>query len=162
MGRAYVFGDRVNTDALAPGRLMKRPIAEIAAACLESIDPTFASSVRPGDVVVAGRAFGIGSSREQAAEALKYLGVSVVLAASFGRIFYRNAINLGLPALVFPFASEISAGVLLDVDVAVGQVTNISTGAQFSVVPLPARLLAMIADGGLTPHLKRRFAKASA
>ena len=94
-GRAFVFGDSVNTDALAPGGLMKHPIAVIASHCLESVDPSFASTVRPGDMVVAGKGFGIGSSREQAAEALKHLGVAAVLARSFGGIFYRNALNSG-------------------------------------------------------------------
>jgi 3-isopropylmalate/(R)-2-methylmalate dehydratase small subunit len=161
MARAFVFGDNIDTDVLAPGRLMKRPIAELATACLEAVDPTFAASVRPGDVVVAGRAFGIGSSREQAAEALKHLGVSAVLATSFARIFFRNAINLGLPAIIFPFASEISSGDTLEVDAAAGLVLNRSTDKRYVVTPLPARLMAMIDDGGLTPHLKRRFAAAA-
>lgn len=159
MGRAFVFGDRINTDVLAPGRMMKRPIAELAAVCLEAVDPTFASTVRPGDVVVAGRAFGVGSSREQAAEALKYFGISAVLAGSFGNAFYRNAINLGLPALIFPHVGEISPGDQLEVNAFVGRVTNLTKGIHYSVAPLPECLLAMIADGGLTPHLKRRFAK---
>ena len=158
MGRAFVFGDRIDTDTLAPGRMMKRPLAELASACLEAVDPTFAARVRPGDVVVAGCAFGIGSSREQAAEGLKYLGVSAVLAQSFARIFYRNAINLGLPAVVFPYLNEITSGDELTVDVAAGRVDNVTTGKTYEVAPLPPRLMQMIEDGGLTPHLKRRFA----
>jgi len=162
MGRAFVFGDGISTDVLAPGRMMKRPVPEIATACLEAVNPTFASTVRPGDVVVAGRAFGVGSSREQAVEALRCLGVSAVLAVSFGRIFYRNAINLGLPVLLFPHTGEISPGDLLDVDAATGDVTNLTSGARYSVSPLPKNLLSIIADGGLTPHLKRRFTKVGA
>jgi 3-isopropylmalate/(R)-2-methylmalate dehydratase small subunit len=158
-GRAFVFGDGIDTDALAPGRMMKRPLAELASACLESVDATFAGRVRPGDVVVAGRAFGIGSSREQAAEGLKYLGVSHVLAKSFARIFFRNAINLGLPAIICPYADEVSPGDLLFVDAAAGLVINDSNGKRYEVEPLPARLVRMIEDGGLTPHLKRRFAE---
>ena len=161
MGRAFVFGDRIDTDTLAPGRVMKRPLAELAAACLEAVDPTFAVTVRPGDIVVAGNAFGIGSSREQAAEALKFLGVGAVLASSFARIFFRNALNVGLPAIVFPQAHEITAGDLLEVDVARGRVVNATSGRTYEVAPLPARLLAMIEDGGLVPHLKRRFAEAA-
>jgi 3-isopropylmalate/(R)-2-methylmalate dehydratase small subunit len=161
MGRAFVFGDGIDTDALAPGRMMKRPLAELASTCLESVDPTFASTVRPGDVVVGGRAFGIGSSREQAAEGLKYLGVSAILAASFARIFYRNAINLGLPAIIFPYTGEIASGDFLTVDAASGRILNVTTGKEYEVAPLPPRLLRMIEDGGLTPHLKRRFAQAN-
>jgi 3-isopropylmalate/(R)-2-methylmalate dehydratase small subunit len=99
-GRAWVLGDDIDTDQLAPGPYMKSPIAELARHCLEAADPRFAAEVRPGDVVVAGRNFGIGSSREQAAKALLTLGVAAVVARSFGGIFRRNAINLGLPALV--------------------------------------------------------------
>jgi 3-isopropylmalate/(R)-2-methylmalate dehydratase small subunit len=157
-GRAFVFGDSVNTDAMAPGSLMKHPIAIIASHCLESVDPSFASAVRPGDVVVAGTGFGIGSSREQAAEALKHLGVAAVLARSFGGIFYRNALNLGLPVLVCDDVDGISAGDLVHVDAATGVINNRTRGTRLSAIPLPPFLLAMIADGGLVPHLEKRFA----
>ena len=157
-GRAFVFGDGVNTDAMAPGSLMKHPIATIASHCLESVDPSFASTVRPGDVVVAGKGFGIGSSREQAAEALKHLGVAAVLARSFGGIFYRNALNLGLPVLVCDDVDGISAGDLVHVDAATGVINNRTRGTRLSAIPLPPFLLAMIADGGLVPHLEKRFA----
>ncbi len=157
-GRAFVFGDSVNTDALAPGIYMKHPIGTIASHCLESVDPTFATTVRPGDVVVAGKGFGIGSSREQAAEALKHLGVAAVLARSFGGIFYRNALNLGLPVLVCDSVDGIGAGDLVHVDAATGVIDNKTRGTTLSAAPLPAFLLAMIADGGLVPHLEKRFA----
>jgi len=157
-GRAFVLGDSINTDALAPGIYMKHPIATIASHCLESVDPTFASTVRPGDVVVAGKGFGIGSSREQAAEALKHLGVAAVLARSFGGIFYRNALNLGLPALTCDAVDRIGAGDLIRVDAATGTIDNKTRGTSLSAAPLPPFLLAMIADGGLVPHLEKRFA----
>jgi 3-isopropylmalate/(R)-2-methylmalate dehydratase small subunit len=157
-GRAFVFGDGVNTDAMAPGSLMKHPIATIASHCLESVDPSFASAVQPGDVVVAGKGFGIGSSREQAAEALKHLGVAAVLARSFGGIFYRNALNLGLPVLVCAEVEGISAGDLLHVDAATGVIDNKTRGTRLTAAALPPFLLAMIADGGLVPHLEKRFA----
>jgi len=153
-----VFGDSVNTDAMAPGSLMKHPIATIASHCLKSVDPSFASTVRPGDVVVAGKGFGIGSSREQAAEALKHLGVAAVLARSFGGIFYRNALNLGLPVLVCAEVEGISAGDLVHVDAATGVIDNKTRGTRLTAAPLPPFLLAMIADGGLVPHLEKRFA----
>jgi len=157
-GRAFVFGDGVNTDAMAPGSLMKHPIATIARHCLESADPSFASTVQPGDIVVAGKGFGIGSSREQAAEALKHLGVAAVLARSFGGIFYRNALNLGLPVLVCADVDGISAGDLVHADAATGVINNRTRGTRLSAIPLPPFLLAMIADGGLVPHLEKRFA----
>src|SRR5712691_5724184 len=98
--RAWVFGDDIDTDVLAPGKYMKFDLDEIAMHCLESVDPTFANSVKPGDVLVAGRNFGAGSSREQAPAALKHLGIAALVAESFAGMFYRNALNLGLPAVV--------------------------------------------------------------
>jgi 3-isopropylmalate/(R)-2-methylmalate dehydratase small subunit len=161
-GRAFVFGDDIDTDVLAPGSLMKLPPQELAARCLEAIDPTFAKSVRPGDVLVAGANFGLGSSREQAAVSLKLLGVRAVLAKSFARIFWRNAMNLGLPALAFPQADEIRPGDTLRVDAGAGRVENLTQNRSYAVQPLPPHLLEMIAAGGLIPHLKRRLQGAAA
>jgi 3-isopropylmalate/(R)-2-methylmalate dehydratase small subunit len=157
-GRAFVFGDGIDTDVLAPGIYMKYPISQIAAHCLEAIDPGFAASVRPGDIVVGGANFGVGSSREQAAEALKHLGVACVLAKSFGNIFYRNALNFGLPALVCADVDRIAPGDRLAVDARSGVIVNESAGITLAAQPLPDFLLEMIADGGLTPHLEKRFA----
>ena len=157
-GRAFVYGDGINTDMLAPGIYMKHPITTIAAHCLESVDPDFARTVKPGDVVVAGQGFGIGSSREQAAEALKHLGVVAVLARSYGGIFYRNALNFGLPVLVCADVGEIGAGDLVSVDAATGAVRNQTRGVTLTASPLPQFLLDMISDGGLVPHLEKRFA----
>lgn len=156
-GRAWVFGDNIDTDVLAPGLYMKGPVAELARHCLEAVEPRFAREVRPGDVVVAGRNFGMGSSREQAVQALRELGVAAVLARSFAGIFYRNAINLGLLALVCPEASAIAPGAALAVDAARATATNTASGRVFACEPLPAHLLAMVADGGLLPHLEKRF-----
>jgi 3-isopropylmalate/(R)-2-methylmalate dehydratase small subunit len=157
-GRAFVYGDGIDTDVLAPGMYMKSPIAVLAQHCLATIDPAFVSTVRPGDVVVAGRSFGIGSSREQAPEALKHLGVVAVLARSFGGIFYRNALNLGLPVLVCDAVDQIAPGDLIHVDPATGIVDDKTRGITIAATPLPPFLLAMIADGGLVPHLEKRFA----
>lgn len=157
MGRAFIFGDNIDTDVLAPGHLMKLPPAELAAHCLEAIDPAFAISVKPGDFVVAGRNFGLGSSREQAAASLKLLGVKAVLATSFARIFFRNAINLGLPALVFKAVDEISAGDALDLDLSGGRLTNRTRGRTHQLAPLPPDLMKIIDAGGLMPMLKARF-----
>jgi 3-isopropylmalate/(R)-2-methylmalate dehydratase small subunit len=157
-GRAFVYGDGINTDMLTPGIYMKHPIATIATHCLESVDPDFARTVKPGDVVVAGQGFGIGSSREQAAEALKHLGVAAVLAKSYGGIFYRNALNFGLPVLVCADVSQIGMGDLISVDAASGAVRNKTRGLTLAASPLPQFLLDMISDGGLVPHLEKRFA----
>jgi 3-isopropylmalate/(R)-2-methylmalate dehydratase small subunit len=162
MGRAFVFGDDIDTDVLAPGHAMKLSPEAMAGFCLEAVDPGFASAVRPGDVVVAGRSFGMGSSREQAAISLKLLGVSAVFAKSFARIFYRNAINAGLPVLVLPQADEIRAGDEIDFDLGQGRIRNLTTGAVYAFQGLPPHLLTLINDGGLLPHLMRRFGKASA
>jgi 3-isopropylmalate/(R)-2-methylmalate dehydratase small subunit len=157
-GRAFVYGDGINTDMLAPGIYMKHPITTIAQHCLESVDPDFARMVKPGDLVVAGQGFGIGSSREQAAEALKHLGVAAVLAKSYGGIFYRNALNFGLPVLVCPDVDQIGMGDLISVDAATGAVRNKTRGVTLAASPLPQFLLDMISDGGLVPHLEKRFA----
>lgn len=157
-GRAFVFGDRIDTDVLAPGHYMKLPLEEQAQHCLEAIDPDFAASVQTGDMVVAGNGFGIGSSREQAAIALKTLGVGCILAKSFARIFYRNALNIGLPALTFPAADEIEAGQRLAVDPVAGTVRNLDSGADWTVDPIPQHLMTMIEAGGLMPYLKTRIA----
>lgn len=158
MGRAFVFGDNVDTDLLAPGAYMKSSAEELARHCLEALDPDFAGQVRQGDVLVAGANFGMGSSREQAAVSLKLLGVSAVLAKSFARIFFRNAINLGVPAVVFEQASEISPGDQLEIRLEAGVVDNLTTGKTYEIEPLPSHIMAMIRDGGLLPHLKRRLA----
>jgi 3-isopropylmalate/(R)-2-methylmalate dehydratase small subunit len=157
-GRAWTFGDNIDTDVLAPGIYMKLPVEEVALHCVEAVDPDFAATVQPGDIVVGGENFGMGSSREQAPQALKVLGVGAVLAKSFARIFYRNALNLGLPALFFREADEVSAGDRLELDLAAGQVRNLTTGRTYAVAPIPPHLLEMILMGGLMPHLKARLA----
>jgi 3-isopropylmalate/(R)-2-methylmalate dehydratase small subunit len=159
-GRAWVFGDDVDTDVLAPGHLMKLPPEQLALHCLEAVDPGFARAVQPGDFVVAGRNFGLGSSREQAAVSLRMLGVACVLAPSFARIFYRNALNLGLPALFFPDAHRVARGDALEVDAVSGTVINHTQGWQASATPIPAHLMEMVRAGGLVAHLKLRMAGA--
>lgn len=156
--RTWVFGDNVTTDSLAPGAYMKLGIAEIARHCLESVEPSFAATVSRGDFVVGLRNFGAGSSREQAPEALRHLGVAAVLAQSYGGIFYRNAINLGLPVLVCADTGRIGAGDVLEVDPVAGRVRIVNTGEVLACEPIPPHLMAMLDDGGLVPHLKKRFA----
>jgi len=155
-GRTWKLGDNVDTDVLAPGRYMKFGIDEIARHCLEDLLPAFAASVKPGDVIVAQRNFGAGSSREQAPQALKHLGVAAVLAHSYAGLFYRNALNLGLPVLVCPDAHKIADGLACSVDFEAGVVR---AGADtWACEPIPAFLMSMVRDGGLLPHLEKKLA----
>ncbi len=154
-GRAFVFGDDVTTDALAPGAYMKKPVEEMASHCLEAVDPSFARSVRAGDVVVAGENFGLGSSREQAAIALRQLGVAVVVAKSFAGLFFRNAVNLGLAPLVCAEAGRIRPGDQLAVEPMAGRIENLTTRESYACEPIPPHLAEMIRDGGLLPHLEK-------
>ena len=156
-GRAWIFGDDIDTDVLAPGLYMKGSMEEMASHCLEAVDPDFAAKVAPGDVVIAGENFGIGSSREQAAQALKMLGVAAVAARSFGGIFYRNALNFGLLAVTYEGAMTIAAGDRVTVDGAAGGIVNLTSGTTISCDPVPPHLLDMIAAGGLVPHLEQRL-----
>jgi len=155
--KAWVFGDDLDTDAIAPGRYMKFGIDEIARHCLESVNPAFSTQVRKGDMVVGGRNFGTGSSREQAPESLKHLGVAVIIAESFAGLFYRNAINLGLPVVACAQAKRIRQDDDLEVDLGEGKVRNRTTGETLHCEPIPAFLMMIIRDGGLLPHLEKRL-----
>jgi 3-isopropylmalate/(R)-2-methylmalate dehydratase small subunit len=155
--RAWVFGDDIDTDVLAPGRYMKSDIAEIAKHCLEAVEPSFASKARPGDLLVAGRNFGVGSSREQAPAALKHLGIAALIAESFAGLFYRNALNLGLPALVCPDAKKIRDGDELRIDFEKSEIFNPKSGDALPFEPIPSHLMEMVRDGGLLAHLEKRL-----
>jgi 3-isopropylmalate/(R)-2-methylmalate dehydratase small subunit len=159
IGKAWVFGDNVDTDVLAPGKYMKSGIDEMARHCLEAVEPGFAGNVQAGDVVVGRRNFGTGSSREQAPQALTHLGVDALVAESFAGLFYRNALNLGLPAVVCADAGRIRAGDRVRVDPEAGRIENLSTGEMLACEPIPAHLMQMLSDGGLVPHLEKRLAR---
>lgn len=156
MSKTWIFGDDVDTDVLAPGLYMKGPFEELARHCLEAVDPTFATTVRPGDVIVAGENFGIGSSREQAAQALKHLGITTIVARSFGGIFFRNALNFGLLAVVSDAVGDIQPGDTLDVDAKAGRIRNVTSDKIYACEPLPPQLLDMVNDGGLVAHLEKK------
>jgi 3-isopropylmalate/(R)-2-methylmalate dehydratase small subunit len=156
-GRAWKFGDNLDTDVLAPGLYMKFGIDEIAKHCLETVRPEFATTVRLGDVVVGGRNFGVGSSREQAPQALKHLGVAAVIAESYAGLFYRNALNLGLAVVVCKDASRIEDGDSVRVDPAKGVITLANALLRLECEPIPPFLMRMLADGGLVPHLEKRL-----
>jgi len=155
--RVWRLGDDVDTDALAPGPAMKFGLDEIAAHCLETVRPDFAAGVRPGDVLVAGRNFGIGSSREQAASVLRHLGVAAVIAPSYSGLYWRNALNVGLLVLTCARAGEIGEGEAVDFDARAGWVQR-AHGERLPCEPVPGFLLDMVEAGGLLPSLRRRLA----
>ncbi len=159
-GRAWTFGRDVDTDLIIPARYLNMKTAEeLAAHVMEDADPTFAGKVKPGDIVVAKENFGCGSSREHAPIALKGAGVSLVIAKSFARIFYRNAFNTGLPILVAPEAVDgIKEGDELTVDLATGEIADVTTGVNYQAQPLPPFMQELVAAGGLLPYLKTRAA----
>ena len=156
-GFVHKFGDDVNTDEIIPARYLNTSdAAELAAHCMEDADADFVKKVKKGDVIVAGKNFGCGSSREHAPVAIKAAGVSCVVARSFARIFFRNAINIGLPIIVSPeAASDAKAGDQLDVDLARGVVVNVTQGKTYSVPPFPAEMREIIDAGGLMEFVGR-------
>jgi len=158
-GRAHVYGDNVDTDVIIPARyLTSWDPAELGAHCLEDLDPEFLNAVRPGDMIVAGENFGCGSSREHAPLAIRAAGVSCVIAKSFARIFFRNAINVGLPALVCPeAASQTKAGDELSLDLAAGRIENLTQRRMYQAEPFPEFLQQIIAAGGLVPYTQQRL-----
>ena len=155
-GRAFKYGRDVDTDVIIPARyLNSSDPAFLAQHCLEDLDPTFVERVQPGDIVVAQENFGCGSSREHAPIALKAAGVSVVVAKSFARIFYRNAINIGLPIVECPEAVDgISDGDVVTVDADAGAICNVTTGAAFQAQPFPPFLQEIIQAGGLVERAR--------
>jgi len=158
-GRVWKYGDDVNTDVIFPGKYAYQPMeaTEMAQHAMEDLDPAFAKEVRAGDVVVAGRNFGCGSSREQAAICIKAAGVGAVVAKSFSRIFFRNAINSGLPVIELAQGTErIEAGDEVRIDFGAGILRH--KGAEYRFPALPAEVLAILEDGGLITHVKKALA----
>lgn len=155
-GKAWLFGDDISTDHIAPGRLfhLRTNLPELAKHVLEDARPEFAGQVAAGDFVVGGRNFGLGSSREHAPRIIKLAGVGAVLAQSFARIFFRNAINVGLPVLQCD-TSSIGEHDQLEIDLAAGEVRNLSSGAVIPFVPLSPVMVTILNDGGLVEHIKK-------
>nr|WP_317407029.1 3-isopropylmalate dehydratase small subunit [Fournierella massiliensis] len=156
-GFVHKYPDNVDTDVIIPARYLNTPDAkELAAHCMEDIDPDFVKKVQPGDIMVGGANFGCGSSREHAPLAIKTAGVSCVIAATFARIFYRNAINIGLPILECPAASEtIQAGDKVHVDFDTGVITDETTGQTFQAQPFPPFIQEIIKAGGLMNSIRQ-------
>ncbi len=155
-GKAFKFGDNISTDHIAPGRLfhLRSNLPEFAKHVLEDADENFAKEMNKGDFVVAGNNFGLGSSREHAPQIIKIAGVGAVIAKSFARIFYRNAINIGLLAIECD-TDSINAGDELDLDIEKGVINNLTNGTIIQIEPIPPVMVKMLADGGLVEHIKK-------
>ncbi len=156
-GKTHIFGDNIDTDVIIPARyLATSDPVKLAPHCMEDVDPNFAKVVQKGDIIVAGENFGCGSSREHAPIAIKGAGVSCVIASSFARIFYRNAINIGLCILEIKDAKDFfNAGDIAKIDIQSGIVLNETSGKQLNSVPFPPFILEIIQKGGLLCHLKQ-------
>ena len=159
-GKAWTFGDNINTDIISPPQYMELGVAEASRFAMSAVDPAFAGSVRCGDIMVAGSNFGSGSSRETSPLALKHLGVGAILAKFFARIFYRNAINQGLPVLECPDTERIAAGDQLKIDIGKGLVVNLTKGESYLCNPIPPHIQALLDEGGLVPYLKKNLREA--
>ncbi len=160
-GRAFTFGDDVNTDVITPGKYLTiREPETLALHVMEGIDPEFVRKARAGDLIVAGQNFGCGSSRETAPAAIKAFGIACVIAASFARIFLRNAVNIGLPILECPAAAgAIRQGDEMDVELATGRITDTTAGLTFQAAPVPPFMRELMAAGGLVAYTRRRLGR---
>jgi len=160
-GKVWVFGENIDTDVILPGRyLVVTDPVELGKHAMEGLDPSFPKRVAKGDIVVAGRYFGCGSSREQAPVALKYSGVAAVVAESYARIFYRNALNIGLPVLEIENTKRIAkGGERIRIDVETGEIRNLKTGEVFRAKPIPDFMLEIIREGGLIGKIKKQVAE---
>ncbi len=156
-GRVFKYGDDVNTDIIIAARyLSTSDPAELARHCMEDGDPDFPKKVRPGDIMVAGKNFGCGSSREHAPVAIKAAGVACVIAKSYARIFYRNAFNMGLAILECPDTDEISGGETLEVDFDKGVIRDTDSGKTYKVHPIPPFMQELVDSGGLMAHISKK------
>jgi 3-isopropylmalate/(R)-2-methylmalate dehydratase small subunit len=155
-GRVFKFGDSISTDHIVPGRLahLRSNLPELAKHVLEDVDSTFASRVKAGDFIVAGNNFGLGSSREHAPLVIKIAGVSAILVKSVARIFFRNAINLGLPVLVCD-TDKINDGDELEVDLGQGIINDKTNGKRLTFKKIPQAMLGILHEGGLIPYIKK-------
>ena len=155
-GRVFKFGDGVSTDLIIPGRYahLRSNLPELTKHVMEDADAEFAGKVKPGDFIVAGTEFGLGSSREHAPLVIKLAGVSAVLAKSFARIFYRNAVNQGLPLIICD-TDKIDQEDEIEINFAAGSISNLTKGSQFTFSKLPPVMLEILESGGLVPYIKR-------
>jgi len=153
-GTVLKYGDNINTDIISPPQYMELSIAEAAPYAMSAVDPGFAAKVRPGDIMVAGLNFGSGSSRETSPLALQYLGISAIVATFFARIFYRNAINLGIPVIECAATGSIQDSDLIELDLEAGVIRNLTRNESYPCSRIPPHILTLIQAGGLVPYLK--------
>ena len=158
-GKVWKFGDDINTDIISPGEYMDASYEEIGKHAMERAFPGFADAIEQGDIIVAGKNFGPGSSRETAQIALLYAGVGGVIAKDFARIFFRNCINVGFPVVTFDGTDELNQGDEIVVDLLSGRIENITTGKVYFGSRLPQHVLSIVEDGGLKNHLKKTLKK---
>ena len=158
-GKVWKFGDDINTDIISPGEYMDASYEEIGKHAMERAFPGFADTIEKGDIIVAGKNFGPGSSRETAQIALLYAGVGGVIAKDFARIFFRNCINVGFPVVTFDGTDELNQGDEIVVDLLSGRIENITTGKVYFGSRLPQHVLSIVEDGGLKNHLKKKQKK---
>ncbi len=154
-GGAWVFGDNVDTGYIMPSKYASLPDEELAAHAMEGIDPDFPKNVQAGDVIIGGRNFGCGSSRETAPRGIKHAGVGAVIARTFARNFFRNSLCIGLPVLICADAKSIEQGDRVRVDPIAGRVENLTKGQTLQAEPLPDHIMDMVKAGGLVPYLKQ-------
>ncbi len=155
-GKAHKFGDNISTDHIVPGKYayLRSNLPELAKHVMEDADPEFVSRVQPGDFIVAGKNFGLGSSREHAAVVIKMSGVSAILAKSVARIFFRNAINQGLPVLICD-TDKINDGDEIEVDLVAGTITDLTSGVKLTFGKIPEVMLNIMNEGGLIPYINK-------
>jgi len=158
--KAWVFGDNIDTDLIAPGKYLLCPLEELARHILEEVNPLFAQRVEKGDIVIAGKNFGCGSSREQAASGLKHLGIGAIFAESFARIFFRNCISIGLSALTSKeIPGSFQEGDRVEFSLREAYIKNLRTNQTYRAIPLPPQLLHIIEEGGILSMLKKKYAR---
>lgn len=158
-GKVLKFGDNINTDIISPPQYMELDIPQASLHAMEAVDPDFVKHLQPGDILVAGKNFGSGSSRETSPLTLKYLGVGAIVTEFFARIFYRNAINVGIPVVECPEAGKISAGDVIRVRLEDGIIYNETKNETYQCSKLPAHILRIMEDGGLKAQLKKQFGR---
>lgn len=156
-GHALVYGDNINTDIISPPQYMELSVEEAAPYAMSGVDPEFSQKVKPGDILVGGKNFGSGSSRELAPLSLRYLGIGAIVAEFFARIFYRNAINLGLPVVECREISKAHDGDLLSINFVEGIIHNKTRNETYECSTLPPHILALIREGGLIANLKKQM-----